>query len=234
VMMQVVPERAMACPTNLVNITVAGRDERGGVDGGEYVWYVWLAGGWGGRPGTRDAHTHLIPLGPGTNLQPVETLERIFPMRFDAFELRPDSEGAGRHRGGFALHCPWRVTSGSASLNAQGDRQRIPGWGAEGGHSPEGTDLIYDPQGAAVRFDVMSAGNKIEPNVQIDFYQSGGGGWQDPLTREPSWVLDDVIAGLVSVERAREAYGVVIVPADDLLDATVDEAETAAVRAARA
>jgi N-methylhydantoinase B len=221
----------MACPTNLVNITVAGHDERPGADGEQYVWYVWLAGGWGGRPGTRDAHTHLIPLGPGTNLQPVETLERIFPMRFDAFELKPDSEGAGRHRGGFALRCPWRVTSGSATLNAQGDRQRIPGWGAEGGQSPEGTDLIYDVEGEnPVRFDVMSAGNKIEENVLIDFYQSGGGGWQDPLTRPAEWVLDDVRSELVSAARAREVYGVVITEAADVLDSTVDDDATAALR----
>ncbi|MFN8231924.1 MAG: hydantoinase B/oxoprolinase family protein [Actinomycetota bacterium] len=101
--MQVVPDRTMACPTNLVNICVHGHDGRPGRHEEEFLMYLWLAGGWGGRPGQRDAGTAVLPIGPGTSLQPIETLERTHPVTFDAFQLQPDSEGAGRHRGGFAF-----------------------------------------------------------------------------------------------------------------------------------
>jgi N-methylhydantoinase B len=230
-LMQVVPERTMACPTNLVNICIGGRDERPQHDGEEYLMYLWLAGGWGGRPGKRDAGTAVLPIGPGTNLQPVETLEKAYPVRFEAFELKPDSEGAGRHRGGFALRCPWLMTHGSATINSQGDRQRIAGWGAEGGLSPEATDLVYAPgTPEEKRIDVMSAGSVMEAGVRLEFHQSGGGGWQTPESRPPAWVLDDVRGGLVSAERAAEVYGVVVTAAADPLDIVVDEGATAARR----
>jgi N-methylhydantoinase B len=230
-LMQVVPERTMACPTNLVNVCIGGRDERPGHEDEEYLMYLWLAGGWGGRPGKRDAGTAVLPIGPGTNLQPVETLEKAYPVRFEAFELKPDSEGAGRHRGGFALRCPWQMTHGTATINSQGDRQRIPGWGAEGGLSPEATDLIYAPgTPEETRIDVMSANSVMEAGVRLDFHQSGGGGWQTPESRPAEWVLDDVRDGLVSAERAAEVYGVVVTEADDPLDIEIDAAATAARR----
>jgi len=232
--MQVLPERSMACPTNLVNVSVHGHDGRPGRHDEEFVMYLWLAGGWGGRPGRRDANTSVFPIGPGTNLQPVETLERVYPIRFDAFELKPDSEGAGRHRGGFALQCPWRLTHGRGTLNVQGDRQRRPGWGADGGLSPEGTDLIYAPgTEQEKRVDIMSAGTRIEAGVRLDYRQSGGGGWGDPFTRPAQWVLDDVRDGLVTRERAEAVYGVVTDDPADILDAVVDEAATSRARARR-
>jgi N-methylhydantoinase B len=230
VMIEIVPERAMACPTNLVNLAITGLDTRPGREGEEFVVYIWLAGGWGGRPGARDAHTHLIPLGPGTNLQPAETLERIFPIRFDAMELKPDSEGAGRHRGGFALRAPFRAFADRATVNVQGDRQKLNGWGAEGGLAGEGNDLVYDPEGEARRIKIMSVDNPVADGALVHLQQAGGGGWGEPATRDPQWVLDDFQAGLVSRERAEAVYGVALTEAADVLDVTVDAAATARLR----
>jgi N-methylhydantoinase B len=217
-LIQVVPERCMASPTNLVNISVHGHDERPG-HGGEYVMYLWLCGGWGARPGLRDAHTHLMPLGAGTSLQPAETLERIYPVMFDAWEMKPDSEGAGRHRGGFAFHNPFHVTHGTASINCQGDRGRSSGWGFAGGEAPpHGNRLVYAPGRPEEQVvDVMSAGTRIRAGVPLDYMQGGGGGWGDPLERSPDWVVDDVRAGLVSRARARDVYGVEVVVEDEEL-----------------
>ena len=214
-LIQVLPERCMASPTNLVNISVHGFDARPG-HGNEYVMYIWLCGGWGGRPGMRDNHTHLMPLGAGTSLQPAETLERIYPVMFDAWEMKPDSEGAGRHRGGFAFYNPFHVTHGVASINCQGDRGRSSGWGYAGGEAPpHGNELVLAPGSPQEQMiDVMSAGTRIEAGVPLDYVQGGGGGWGDPLERPPEWVLDDVRDGLVSLERARVAYGVVFRVAD--------------------
>ena len=228
---QVVPERSMACPTNLVNVSVFGQDTRhGGND--DYVLYIWLAGGWGGRPATRDACTTMMPLGPATNLQPAESLERIYPVMFDGFEYRPDSEGAGLHRGGFAFTCPFHVVGTEASVNVQGDRQAIVGWGYDGGLPAPGNGLIYAPGTSDERqFEIMSAGNIVLPDVEIDYWQGGGGGWGDPQKRPPEWVLEDVQADLISPERAREVYGVVIVEADDPVDHAIDQAATDTLRA---
>lgn len=229
-MMQVVPERTMACPTNLVNICVHGQQGGSVLDGGEFLMYLWLAGGWGGRPGNRDAGTAVLPIGPGTSLQPVETLERTYPVQFAAFELLPDSEGAGKHRGGFALWSPWKMTEGRATINVQGDRQRRPGWGAEGGASPRPTDLIYCPgTDEEEQIDVMSANSELTAGKILDFVQSGGGGWGDPFERPPAWVLDDVRDQLVSRGRAEEVYGVKFAEDGDGLQ--VDETATSDHRA---
>ena len=231
-LIQAVPERCMACPTNLVNVSVHGVDARPG-HGNEYVLYIWMAGGWGARPGRRDAHTSLFPLGPGTNLQPAESLERIYPVRFDAFELKPDSEGAGYHRGGFALQCPFRIVGADATVNVQGDRQRHHGWGAEGGDPPQGSNIVYAPGTADEReLEIMSARNPVTADTPLDYWQAGGGGWRSPLTRPPEWVLDDVRDGLVSVARAREVYGVAVVVGGDGATLSHDAAETGRLRTA--
>ena len=228
---QVAPERSMACPTNLVNVSVFGKDKRDGRDD-PYVMYIWLAGGWGGRPARRDAWTTMMPLGPATNLQPAESLERVYPMMFDGFEYRSDSEGAGLHRGGFAFSCPFHVTGEEASVNVQGDRQAVIGWGYGGGLPAPGNGLIYAPGAPDEQsFDIMSAGNTVQPDVGLDYWQGGGGGWGDPRERPPKWVLEDVQADLVTIERARDVYGVVITEADDPLDYRVDHAATEALRA---
>lgn len=227
-LIQVLPERCMASPTNLVNISVHGDDERPG-HSGEYVMYIWLCGGWGGRPGMRDNHTHLMPLGAGTSLQPAETLERIYPVRFDAWEMKPDSEGAGLHRGGFAFSNPFHVTHGVASINCQGDRGRSSGWGYEGGQAPpQGNRLTYGPGTPEEKpIDVMSAGTAVRAGVRLDYVQGGGGGWGDPLARPVDWVVEDVRDGLVSLQRARDVYGVVITAEDeDLGTYGVDEDAT--------
>jgi N-methylhydantoinase B len=214
-LIQVIPERCMASSTNIVNIILNGIDHRPG-RGEEYVMYLWLQGGWGGRPGRRDAHTSLMPLAAGSTVQPAETLERIYPIRFSAWELKPDSEGAGKHRGGFAFHCPFVVTHGETTLDCLGDRQRISGWGAEGGERPpHGNMVVYAPgTGDERTIDIMSTDNLIAAETDVYYCQGGGGGWGDPLDRPAEWVLDDVRDGLVTPSRARATYGVVIVDDD--------------------
>ncbi len=228
---QVAPERSMACPTNLVNVSVFGQDTRQGRND-DYVMYVWLAGGWGGRPASRDAWTTMMPLGPATNLQPAESLERVYPIMFDGFEYRPNSEGAGLHRGGFAFSCPFHLVGAEASVNVQGDRQTVVGWGYAGGLPAPGNGLIYAPGTEDERsFDIMSAGNLVQPDVQIDYWQGGGGGWGDPQHRPPEWVLEDVQAELISTQRAQSVYAVVIEEGDDPLDHAINHEATASLRA---
>jgi N-methylhydantoinase B len=206
--MQVVPERAMACPTNLVNIAISGYDPRPERQC-EYVFYLWLCGGWGGRPGARDNGTYLTPLAAGTNLQAVESLEREYPVRFESFELLRDSEGAGTHRSGFGVRLPFVVTDGIATLSTLGDRDVFRPWAVDGGDEPPyGNGLVY-ARGTAqeANVGVMRANFAVEPGVLLDYWQCGGGGWGDPRERPAAWVLEDVRNGLVSPERADAVYG---------------------------
>jgi len=229
---QIAPERAMACPTNLVNITLSGIDNRPG-RGGEFVMYLWLAGGWGARPAAGDNHTFLMPLAAGTRLQFAEVLERVYPALIEGYGLKPDSEGAGKYRGGFGLSSPFHMTHGDALINTQGDRELILGWGHDGGEGALGNKLIYAPGSPEEQsIGVMRAGFPIHQGVTTDYWQGGGGGVGDPLTRDVNAVIRDVRNGLVSLGRAADVYGVVLNLVDeDLLEYEVDEEATAARRA---
>ncbi len=209
-LIQVVPERAMACPANLINICFGGFDPRPQHEE-NYVMYCWLAGGWGARPGARDNFTSLVPLSSGTKIQPAEFLERAYPVLIEGYGLLQDSEGAGRHRGGFGLSFPIRVTHGESTLSGLSDRgKRLP-WGYDGGLEPLGNGMVFQPGTPEEEsLGVMCSGFRLQAGEGIDYWQGGGGGWGDPLDRPAEWVLEDVTNELISVERAEQVYGVVI------------------------
>lgn len=233
--MQLTPDRAMCAPTNLVNISVFGKDTRRGRNE-DYVMYLWLAGGWGGRRTAGDGSTYMMPLAAGTRLLFAEMLERVFPILVEGYGMMPDSEGAGKHRGGFGLRWPFRVTHNDFSVNTQGDRQLVDNWGFDGGKPAMGNRLIYAP-GTPREEDVglMRAAFPGKAGDLIDYWQGGGGGYGDPLERDTGKVLDDVRSGLVSIGRARDVYGVEIRLVDeDALIYEIDENATAALRQATA
>jgi N-methylhydantoinase B/oxoprolinase/acetone carboxylase alpha subunit len=175
------------------------------------------------------------PLGNCMNMQ-AETAELLFPIRYEAFELRPDSAGPGRHRGGLGsvfqvrFLCEGelsietaRTIEGSPGANGGGRSaaQRLLQIGADGsrkvigGWSPEGE--WRNPLLASYPF----AHDEI-----FMLEATGGGGWGDPRTRPVEEVLEDVLDEYVSIEAAREHYGVVI----DRSAMKVDEAATARLR----
>ena len=78
----------------LSNIVFGGHDPRPG-KGADYVCYIWLEGGWGGRVATRDGHTAMTLFGSSATNQPIEMQERVFPLRFTAYRYEPDTAGAG-------------------------------------------------------------------------------------------------------------------------------------------
>lgn len=228
---QVVPDRTMACPSNLVNICLGGFDPRPGKNR-DYVMYCWLAGGWGARSIAGDNQTMLVPLASGTKIQPAEFLEREYPIRVEGYGMRPNSEGAGRFRGGFGLSFPIRLTHGEAILSVQGDRDRYTPWGFAGGLSPIGNGMIYQPgTEEEENIGIMRAGFRVHAGALLDYWQGGGGGWGSPLDRAPELVLRDVENELVSVDRAKDVYGVVLRLVDaDLNTYEVDEEATAELR----
>lgn len=222
--LQMLPERAMACPSNLVNVTLGGFDERRG-ESSEFVMYLWLGGGWGARPGKKDNHTALDPLSSGSRAQSMEVLERVNPIFFEkGYSLIPDSEGSGRHRGGFGVGWIAHMTDArDVLLSTMGDRAKSPVWGFAGGQSAMGNSISYGFDEDTQNIGMMRAGFRIEPGVPFEYIQGGGGGWGWADERPIEWVADDVMAGLVSVERAASVYGVVFEEVDaELLKYVVD------------
>jgi len=163
------------------------------------------SGGTGARPTKDGLDATAFPSGVRT--MPVEATENVAPVIFWRKELRPDSAGAGRTRGG----CGQVMEIGAKNdaefaVNAIFDRIANPPKGRDGGHDgAAGWVGLDDPNGTPLRtkgFQIIPKGRHLVLKLP------GGGGMGDPKERDPALVRRDVADGLVSPEAARAIYGV--------------------------
>jgi N-methylhydantoinase B len=219
---QVVPERAVGCPYNLINLTVGGQ-YRGRV----YVAYLYSEGGFGGRA-TKDGPPGLVSLyGGGAKITPVEVTERRYPIEFEEWALWPDSGGPGRYRGGVGSRKTFRLVEGEARLSCLGDREFYPPFGVLGGREAARQALLLNVGSPSEKdISLKAVGYPLTAGDRVTIVAAGGGGYGDPLERDPELVLQDVRKGYVTPERATSDYGVVLSPSN-----TVDREATARRRA---
>jgi N-methylhydantoinase B len=228
----IMPERAIAGSFNLEYLLVGGRDVRS-PESPYFMWYDWMVGGWGGRNG-KDGSTATAPIfGVGLAVQPLEGQERLCPVLTSGHEIVTDSGGPGRWRGGCGVEKGGTLTDAHRTVMSYCcDRARSITWGMNGGlpSIPHGVWLNKGREGERFLGAVFS-------NVAVvpgDFFtrpSAGGGGFGDPLVRDPEAVLADVVDGYVSVGRARRDYGVVVEEVDaDLAEYRLDTAATAEER----
>jgi N-methylhydantoinase B len=207
-------------------------DDRGDI----YLLYEYPAGGTGATMALDGNHAvRAFPEGDFNVVQAAEIAEMQCPVRIESYGLRDDSCGDGEFRGGCGIRRDVRILGNGATLSVLTDHAIIPPFGVAGGYS-----------GAANRFVVVRDGEIIEPSPVpgkvggfpllkgdiVRMESSGGGGYGDPLKREPDRVRRDVHLGYVNAERARSRYGVVL-DAAGAVDDTATELERARVRGAR-
>lgn len=208
---QIMPERAIACSFNLEYLLVGGRDGRT-ADEGQFMWYDWMVGGWGGRNG-KDGSSCTAPIfGVGLAVQPLEGQERLSPVITTGHELVPDSGGPGRYRGGLGVEKGGTLTeTHRAVMSYCCDRARSITWGIDGGLPSIPHGVWLNKGKADERF--LGAVFSNVPVGRGDTFtrpSAGGGGLGDPLERDPAAVCEDVADGYVTIERARKDYGVVV------------------------
>ena len=230
----ILPERALACCFNLEYLLVGGRDEREGSAGRYFMWYDWMAGGWGGRA-DRDGSTATSPIfGVGLAVQSVEAQERLTPVLTTEHSIVADSGGPGKFRGGCGVEKGGSLTTiGRTVMSYSCDRARSVTWGLDGGlpSTPHGVTLMRE--GEAPRFlGAVFSGVAVKSRDRFTRPSAGGGGRGDPLERAPAAVLEDVIDGYVTPAGAARDYGVVVKEIDAELDQwEIDEASTKEARA---
>jgi N-methylhydantoinase B len=155
---------------------------------------------------------------------PVEVLESEAPVLVYRYALVPDSEGAGKFRGGFGVAYDVAILHPSAVVVMRGkDRFRFGSWGAFGGRGGSVCGNVGQRRNTVHDIGKLTV-YRPELGEVIKLWSGGGGGYGDPLTREAELVAGDVAAGLVSVARAEAIYGVV------LHEGAVDAAATARLR----
>jgi N-methylhydantoinase B len=157
---------------------------------------------------------------------PVEYVERDFPLRIERYTLRPDSGGPGFHRGGAGVIRDVRVLCERAELATRMENTLVAPYGVGGGHAGRTGRILLNP-GTPEEHEVPGQfdGLQLRRGDLLRFETCGGGGWGDPLTRDPMRVRQDVARGFVTVRGAREDYGMVLEPATLEIDkqATDDE-----------
>ena len=223
-MAKAAPTLATGAPFGTINaLSLAGNRK-----GKRWVMFSFFGGGLGGNPISDGLNHGNNPISMAT-MPPAEIFEAAYPVMFTQWALRPDSGGAGAHRGGLgAIYEIEALDEGGAEVFILGERGRFAPFGVSGGHS-----------GALNRFVTRTAAGDMEPPMasklanarialgeRVRLETPGGGGYGDPLTRNVDKVVRDVRLGYVSPAVARDKYGVVV---DD--KSTLDATATALTRA---
>lgn len=170
-------------------------------------------GGWGGFEGG-DGESGLVACGDGeTYIASNEVYERRLPIRVERFELNTaDGTGHGKFRGGFGVRKDYRVLSSKAYLTLSIGRSKFPPWGVNGG-MPGTPNYAVIISGNGREMKVRRIANyEMNKGDVVSLRSGGGGGWGDPLDRNPELVAWDVKNEYITLKQAREIYGVVIDP----------------------
>ena len=164
---------------------------------------------------------------------PSEYLESYYPMIIEAYASVPDTGGPGRHRGGNGVEKVYRLLE-HGEISIHDDRHRSQPWGILGGKpgAVSGKWLIR-ADGRRTPLESKVDNVKVAPGDRIVFRTAGGGGWGDPLERDPARVRADVCRKLMSAEVAEREYGVVLTGDALVLDTAVTEARRESIRRAR-
>lgn len=208
VLAQFVPHRIQAAGEGGNSLVVLGglRPDRS-----PYVYYELMTGTWGGRP-DRDANDGLCnPANVASNI-PVEEAESNYPLRIERYGLVRDSGGPGRFRGGMAVEREWRLLDGSAHLAIRSDRRDHLPYGLSGGRPGTGSINVLRRESAEEETLITMVSTTMQAGERLYHRQAGGGGWGDPLERDPDLVAQDVRNDKVSLASARDDYGVVLDP----------------------
>ncbi len=173
--------------------------------------------------------------GTGLMSQPNEGNERVNPTHTIEFQILQDSAGPGKWRGGVGVQKTSLLLESEKSVMSYiCDRERAVVWGVEGGlpSMPHGLTIKRAGEEKETWLGSVFSDYPVYSGDQFARPTAGGGGFGDPLERDPQKVLVDVIDDYVSIRRAALDYGVVIKEVDaDLCEYEIDAAATEALRA---
>jgi N-methylhydantoinase B len=195
-------------------------------DGTFFLLREVLGGGSGGRYYADGSD--VIHIVPNSKNLPAEFAETRFPIVIERLALATDSGGAGKYRGGLGYDKHIRLLQDAAFISTA-DRSILSCYGVRGGKAGlpyQATINPGTPQERALPGLIDDV--PLQEGDVLALRTTGGGGWGDPLEREPASVLLDVLQGKVSSRSARDDYGVVLTGEGDALE--LDEPATETLR----
>jgi N-methylhydantoinase B len=222
---QAAPDRANGSPFATINaLSLAGWRAHGR----RWVMFCFFGGGLGGNPESDGLNHGNNPISTAT-IPPLEILESLYPVMFTQWALRPDSGGAGMHRGGLgAIYEIEALADGGAEVFLLGERGKYPPFGVNGGGPAMLNRFVYETDSGEATPPLISKVTdvKIRRGQKVRLETPGGGGFGDPATRDPERVARDVRFGYISRDAAENDYKVVLSQ-----EGAVDAAATLSARA---
>jgi len=208
---QAIPQRVTAGWNQLLCYLTSGFDPRK-KDNYVDIGFIGLKGGSGGTHGV-DGYDHIgmIDASGGVLDQDYEMFEQQTPHLLLKHEYWPDSAGAGQWRGGLGVETEFKIGGEKTKVVTFGDGDVEPPFGLFGGKKAtlNKIELLYEDG----QVYTTTSKDLVEdvPEGTLLFQQAGGGGgYGDPHLRDPGLVAQEVRNGIISLERAREDYGVVV------------------------
>jgi len=197
-------------------------------EGRPFVLTEVMVGTWGARAALDGVEGISNPAANLSN-NPIELIEADLPLQVLEYGLVQDSGGAGRMRGGLAFARTFRLLADEAVCTVRSDRRTHLPYGVAGGDPGAASTNVLNPGTAAERVlpTMPMEALKLRKGDVFRHVSAGGGGFGPAVERDPADVLEDVREGKVSIQSAKERYGVVI----DSATLTVDADGTRSSRA---
>jgi len=206
---EALPDRVTAAPAGTSgNFALGGHDP---VRARDYVMYQLSGGGYGGNRDHDGLANGCSTIGI-SKAPPVEIMEQAFPILYRKYALREGSGGAGEKRGGFGLEYEIELRRGAARASFVMDHGRFGPQGALGGADGAPNRVTVWQNGEPYIPEHLSKEQDIPmgPGDRVHVCTPGGGGYGNPLRRDPEAVLEDVRLERYTVAEADEIFGVVI------------------------
>src|SRR5919109_2643150 len=206
-LVQAMPGKLPAAPSGqLLVASFGGIDPRRGTP---YVTSELGAGGVGARP-AKDG-IDVLEMGPSNCMNiPAEAIEMHYPLRVRHYGVRPDSGGAGCYRGGLGATKVFEAVDGDVVVSMRGERYFTPPWGLYGGQPAASAQAWVERADGTVEEIPSKRVFTLRQGERLHIDTPGGGGYGDPLERDPEAVRQDVCDRRVTVLMARQQYGVVL------------------------
>ena len=221
VLAMMLPERVCAASDGgNTGVSIGGYDD----ERKPFIYVDFSCGTHGGRPWA-DGWQGNSNMFANMASQSIEVIETEQPMQILSYEFVPDRAGPGKFRGGAPYRRDYKFLEREAVLQVRSDRRKFRPYGLYGGHPGKASANFMNPQAENEPLESKLTMNILKGTV-FRHELAGGGGWGDPLDRDPDKVLKDVRNELVSAALAFGDYGVCI----DTERWTVDQAATEAQR----
>ena len=225
---QITPHKKVGDGCSSRSIIIGGRSNKTGKG---YVQYEIFGGGSGGRSG-KDGVSGTNVNQSNAKIAPIEIIESEFSTRLRRFELIADSGGPGKFRGGLGFVRDYEVLDNDARFSLRSTKHTVAPKGIDGGADGKTGHCTLNAGKPDERvIPSRYSDHVLHPGDVFSLETPGGGGLGNPLERDPAKVLNDVRNGYVSLEKARQAYGVAIQAQGS--DFSIDENQTEKLRSHR-